>query len=74
METAKGVPSATNYSDVRMGTAKPFGLSPDDIKMETARGGGQTSTIRHHKFQPWEKALVESSEVRRKATVAQLCE
>jgi hypothetical protein len=57
-----------------MGTAKPFGVNPDDIKMETARGGGGTATIRHHKFQPWEKTLVESPEVRRKATVAQLCE
>ncbi|KAJ2931136.1 hypothetical protein H1R20_g5909, partial [Candolleomyces eurysporus] len=71
METAKGVPSSTGLNDIRMGTAKPFGANPNDIKMETARGGG-TATIRHHKFQPWEKALVESSEVRRKATVAQL--
>lgn len=58
-----------NYSDIRMGTAKPF-ITKDDITMETARGG---ATVKQSGFQIWEKELLESSEVRRKATVAQLC-
>lgn len=71
METAKGIPSSSSYNDVRMGTAKAFGgTSSEDVRMETARGG---TTIRHNKFKPWERQLVESPEVRRKATVAQLC-
>lgn len=71
MDTAKGVPSS-NYSDIRMGTARPFGdAKPDDVRMETARGGA--ATLRQNKFQPWERQLMQSPEVRRKATVAQLC-
>ncbi|KAF5314090.1 hypothetical protein D9611_006926 [Ephemerocybe angulata] len=74
MDTAKGLPSATSsYNDIRMGTARPFGgPNPDDIRMETARGGATAATLRGNKFQPWERQLVESPEVRRKATVAQL--
>jgi cell cycle protein kinase DBF2 len=41
-----------------------------DITMNTARGG---ATAKQIGFQTWEKELLESSEVRRKATVAQLC-
>ncbi|TEB26289.1 AGC/NDR protein kinase [Coprinellus micaceus] len=70
MDTAKGVPSS-NYSDIRMNTARPFGdAKPDDVRMETARGGA--ATLRQNKFQPWERQLMQSPEVRRKATVAQL--
>jgi cell cycle protein kinase DBF2 len=70
MDTAKGLPSSMhNYSDIRMGTAKPF-TTKDDITMNTARGG---ATAKQIGFQTWEKELLESSEVRRKATVAQLC-
>lgn len=70
MDTAKGLPSSMhNYSDIRMGTAKPF-TTKDDITMDTARGG---ATTKQSGFQIWEKELLESSEVRRKATVAQLC-
>jgi cell cycle protein kinase DBF2 len=43
---------------------------PNDIIMETARSG---TTIKNGKFQLWERELLESSEVRRKSTVAQLC-
>ncbi|TFY63480.1 hypothetical protein EVJ58_g3243 [Rhodofomes roseus] len=48
-----------------MATAK--GLEPD-IRMETAKAG---ATVKQG-FQLWERELIESPEVRRKATVAQL--
>lgn len=41
-----------------------------NITMETARGNG---TIIRRGFKGWERELLESPEVRRKATVAQLC-
>ncbi|TFK22050.1 AGC/NDR protein kinase [Coprinopsis marcescibilis] len=73
MDTAKGIPTAGSYADIRMGTAKAFTSNLDDIKMETARGtSGGATTIRQSKFQPWETALLSSSEVKRKSTVAQL--
>lgn len=73
METAKGLPSTHSYSDIRMNTAKSPFETNDDIYMETARGN--TSTVRQGvSFQPWEKDLLASPEVKRKATVAQLCE
>jgi len=71
METAKGLPSIQSYSDIRMGTAKSPQGATDDIYMETARGG--TTMKQQSGFQVWERELLESSEVRRKATVAQLC-
>jgi cell cycle protein kinase DBF2 len=70
MDTAKGLTALPqSYSDIRMATAK--GHFNDDIRMDTARGGD--STIKQTGFQVWEKQLLESSEVKRKATVAQLC-
>ncbi|KAF8961010.1 AGC/NDR protein kinase [Flammula alnicola] len=68
MDTAKGLTVMQSYGDIRMATAKGQPLS-DDIMMETARGG---PTLKQHKFQVWERELLESSEVKRKATVAQL--
>lgn len=68
MDTAKGFPAG--LPDIRMNTAKGVTLT-NDIRMETARGN---NTIKGGQFQLWEKELLESSEVRRKATVAQLCE
>jgi hypothetical protein len=50
--------------DVRMATLS------SDITMETARSG---TTLKKNKFQLWERELLESPEVRRKSTVAQLC-
>jgi hypothetical protein len=50
--------------DVRMATPS------NDIIMETARSG---TTLKNNKFQLWERELLESPEVRRKSTVAQLC-
>ena len=70
METAKGMP-IHGYSDIRMNTAKsPLDLN-DDIYMETARVA--TTVKQGVVFQPWEKDLLDSAEVKRKATVAQLC-
>ena len=70
METAKGLPATNSYADVRMGTAKAFTLN-HDITMDTARGG---TTLKQGGLQLWERELLDSSEVKRKATVAQLCE
>ena len=67
MNTAKGLTMAV--PDIRMATAK--GMTVDkDIRMETAKAG----TTLKQGFKLWEKELLDSPEVRRKATVAQLCE
>lgn len=69
MNTAKGgLPAYTNR-DIHMATAK--GTLHPDIRMETARGGDVT--IKKEGLKEWERELLESSEVRRKSTVAQLC-
>lgn len=75
MQTAKGLPFVQNYHDIRMNTAKsPFNHINDDIYMETARGTAMNTTVKHGPaFQSWEKELLDSTEVKRKATVAQLC-
>jgi hypothetical protein len=71
MDTAKGLTTSMgSFADIRMGTAKDVTLN-DDIRMETARGA---STLKQSGFQMWERELLGSSEVKRKATVAQLCE
>lgn len=71
MDTAKGLTGAMgSFADIRMGTAKGITVN-DDIRMETARGA---TTLKQGGFQMWERELLESSEVKRKATVAQLCE
>jgi cell cycle protein kinase DBF2 len=59
-----------NSGDIHMQTAKGWG--PDDVRMETAKG--PTSGSRAPPLKLWERELLESSEVKRKATVAQLCE
>ncbi|KAF5377285.1 hypothetical protein D9615_006467 [Tricholomella constricta] len=73
METAKGLPATLggSYVDVHMGTAKGMTIGGGhDVMMETARGG---TTVRQGGAQQlWERELLESAEVRRKATVAQL--
>jgi hypothetical protein len=70
MDTAKGLRPMGSYTDIHMATAKGLTLT-DDITMDTVRGG---TTLKQGGLQIWEKQLLESSEVRRKATVAQLCE
>jgi hypothetical protein len=65
--------------DIRMGTAKPFAINditmstakiPNDVHMETAKAG---LTLRQGAMKGWERELLNSPEVKRKATVAQLC-
>ncbi|KAG6906765.1 hypothetical protein DXG01_012241 [Tephrocybe rancida] len=78
METAKGLPPGLGgggYVDVQMGTARAGGvgvgtMGGQDVTMETARGG---TTLRAGGAQQlWERELLGSAEVKRKATVAQL--
>lgn len=64
MQTARG-----GLPDVHMKTYKDTPLS-DDIRMETAKG---QTTVRNSKLKVWEKQLIETPEVKRKATAAQLC-
>lgn len=67
MNTAKGL--TVGVPDIRMATAK--GMTMDkDIYMDTAKAN---TTIKQGNFKVWEKELLDSPEVRRKATVAQLC-
>ena len=66
MATARGM------NDIRMNTAKAGTLYKGDIHMETVRGG--TTMVKKGGLQLWEREIAESAEVRRKATVAQLCE
>ena len=68
MDTAKS--SAVGLPDVRMPLATARGTLSNDINMKTARSG---TTIKNGNLQLWERELLESSEVRRKSTVAQLC-
>ena len=69
MNTAKGATLST--PDIRMTTAKGVTMS-GDITMQTAKAG---TTIKHSGgLKVWEKELVDSAEVKRKATAAQLCE
>lgn len=60
-----------NSGDIRMQTAK--GWNSDDVRMETAKVH-PTSGSRAPPLKLWERELIESSEVKRKATIAQLCE
>lgn len=74
MDTAKGFPPGLGggYVDVHMGTAKGMTMGGmNDVTMETARGG---TTLKQGGVQRiWERELLESAEVKRKSTVAQLC-
>jgi hypothetical protein len=70
MDTTKGLRPMGTYADIHMATAKGLILT-DDITMDNVRGG---TTLKQGGLQMWEKQLLESSEVRRKATLAQLCE
>lgn len=67
-------------TDIQMQTAKPFCINnftmgtaktTNDIYMETAKTGLMP---RQGAVKGWEQKLLESPEVTRKATVAQLCE
>ncbi|KAG2034348.1 AGC/NDR protein kinase [Suillus americanus] len=68
MDTAKGI--TMGLRDIHMSTAKPGGGAwSDDISMDTARNA---TTVKAGGFQLWERELLQSAEVKRKATVAQL--
>lgn len=74
---------ASGYHDIHMNTAKSSLYGSSDIHMATSRGtlypdirmdtAKPDTTIKKTGLKPWERALVDSPEVRRKATVAQLC-
>lgn len=68
MDTTKGI--TIGLRDIHMNTAKGDHGWNDDITMDTAKGA---TTMKQSGFQLWERELLESSEVKRKATVAQLC-
>ncbi|KAJ8488800.1 hypothetical protein ONZ45_g13822 [Pleurotus djamor] len=71
MDTAKGLTQMGGFPDVRMATAKGMmTYGPGDVTMDTARGG--TTMKNGAAFQLWERELLDSPEIRRKATVAQL--
>ena len=72
MDTARGLPPG--LPDVRMGTAKGGMTYKNDVHMETYKGATSNTTVKHGGLRPWEKLLVDAPEVKRKATVAQLCE
>jgi hypothetical protein len=63
MDTAKGL-TAAGFPDIRMATYR------NDITMETAKGG---KTMKAGGFKIWELEALDNPEVKRKATVAQLC-
>lgn len=72
MYTAKGFKDNTDIPDIRMATAKGGFTLRGDIHMETVKGG-TTIVGKQSKFKLWERELLEAPEVKRKATVAQLC-
>lgn len=81
MDTARpGLYSSTSGSggDVHMATARGWG-GDGDVRMQTAaRPSGSSSSANAAARPPplklWERELLETPEVKRKATVAQLCE
>ena len=64
------VKSYNSLPDIRMATAKGGFTIRNDIHMETISG---TMTVKQGGLQLWERELIEAPEVKRKATVAQLC-
>lgn len=68
MDTTRGI--TIGLRDIHMNTAKGDHGWNEDISMNTAKAA---TTMKPSGFQLWERELLESSEVKRKATVAQLC-
>jgi hypothetical protein len=59
--------------DVRMRTAKgPSMTHLDDIHMDTTKATA-TTKMRRNALKAWETEMMKTPEVKRKATVAQLC-
>ena len=73
MDTAKGFPNIYGLGDIHMGTAKPL-HKIEDLRMETAKFDDTTIRKNGGGLKLWEREIVENPEVKRKATVAQLCE
>lgn len=72
MQTAKGIPPS-GLTDYQMSTAKGMTFG-NDIRMDTAKAStSSVSTIKQSGLPLRDRELLESSEVKRKATVAQLC-
>lgn len=67
MDTAKDLTKRMKDMDIRMETAR--GFPGDDVHMETARAA---PTAKAPGFKLWERELLNSPEVKRKSTVAQL--
>ncbi|KAG6331083.1 hypothetical protein ID866_8005 [Astraeus odoratus] len=67
MDTAKGI--TMGLRDIHMGTARGDHHWNDDINMDTTKNA---TTMKQTGLKLWERELLESSEVKRKATVAQL--
>jgi hypothetical protein len=60
--------------DIDMMTAKLGATSLSDGQNQTARGGGAGSTFKKPPLKLWEQEIVQgNAEVKRKATIAQLC-
>ncbi|KAH7911840.1 AGC/NDR protein kinase [Hygrophoropsis aurantiaca] len=72
MDTAKGI--TLGLRDIHMGTARGGANWNDDIRMDTAKldTTRNATTVKQNSFQMWEREFLESPEVKRKATVAQL--
>ena len=68
MDTARG--TIGGLPDIRMDTAKGYTIA-NDISMDTTRGNN--TTLKVGPLKAWERELVDNPEVKRKATVAQLC-
>ncbi|KAF8439478.1 AGC/NDR protein kinase [Boletus edulis BED1] len=67
MDTTKAI--TVGLRDIHMSTSKGDHSWNDDVSMNTAKAA---TTMKPSGFQLWERELLESSEVKRKATVAQL--
>jgi hypothetical protein len=63
------------YRDVHMDTTKGLTTGLPDVHMDTAKmdTSRNTATVKQSPFKGWEKELLDSAEVKRKSTVAQLC-
>lgn len=74
MDTAKGVPpSAGGLADIHMNTAKGLTFG-NDIRMDTAKASSSSVSTIKPGLPMKDREILESGEVKRKATVAQLCE
>lgn len=69
MNTASSKNTLFNSPDIHMATARSSLYG--DFMMDTTKSD---ATVRKAGLGPWEREIADSPEVKRKATVAQLCE